>query len=190
MASFRKRGELQWQARVARKGFSAQVKTFNTKSEAEAWAATVESAMVRGVFVSSSESERTTLALALERYESEITSKKKGAVPERSRIKRLIASSLGIRSLASIRSSDVALYRDERLKLAAPQTVLHEINLISNLFNIARKEWGMENLHNPVEIIKKPKLPGGRNRRLDVLAELVANGLFVFASDLTDVMNG
>jgi hypothetical protein len=37
MASFRKRGELQWQARVAREGFPPQVKTFNTKPEAEAW---------------------------------------------------------------------------------------------------------------------------------------------------------
>lgn len=166
MASFRKRGELQWQARVARKGFPAQVKTFNTKSEAEAWAATIESTMARGTFVSSAESERTTFREALERYQREITVGKKGAMPERSRIKNLLGGPLAIRSLASIRSSDIASYRDNRLKEVSAQTVIHEINLISNLFNVSRKEWGMENLSNPVEIIKKPKLPNGRDRRL------------------------
>lgn len=41
MTSFRKRGELQWQARISRKGFPPQVKTFMTR--AEAWARQVES---------------------------------------------------------------------------------------------------------------------------------------------------
>ena len=166
MASFRKRGELQWQARIARKGFPAQVKTFNTKSEAEAWAAIIESTMARGTFVSSAESERTTFREALERYQREITVSKKGEMPERSRIKNLLGDAIANRSLASIRSSDVASYRDTRIKKVSAQTVVHEINLISNLFNVARKEWGMENLSNPVEIIKKPKLPNGRDRRL------------------------
>lgn len=166
MASFRKRGELQWQARVARKGFPAQVKTFNTKSEAEAWAATIESTMLRGTFVSSAESERTTFREALERYQREITVGKKGAMPERSRIKKLLGDPIAARSLASIRGSDIASYRDNRIKKVSAQTVVHEVNLISNLFNVARKEWGMENLSNPVEIVKKPKLPNGRDRRL------------------------
>lgn len=166
MASFRKRGELQWQARVSRKGFPPQVKTFNTKAEAEAWAAVVESNMVRGVFVSSAESERTTLFEALDRYQREVTSNKKGAIQERSRIKNLMSHPLALRSLISIRSSDIANYRDSRSSEVAAQSVVHEMNLISHLFNIARKEWGMENLNNPVELVKKPRLPNGRDRRL------------------------
>ncbi len=166
MASFRKRGELQWQARIARKGFPAQVKTFNSKGEAEAWAATVESAMARGIFINSAESERTTLREALERYGREITVQKKSAAQENSRIKIILSHPLALRSLSSLRSSDVASYRDLRLKTVGAQTVVHDLNLISNLFNIARKEWGMENLSNPVGLVKKPKLPNGRNRRL------------------------
>jgi integrase len=166
MASFRKRGELQWQARIARKGFPPQVKTFNSKAEAEAWAATVESAMARGIFINSAESERTTLREAFERYGREITVQKKSAAQENSRIKIILAHPLALRSLSSLRSSDVASYRDLRLKTVGAQTVVHDLNLISNLFNIARKEWGMENLSNPVELVKKPKLPNGRNRRL------------------------
>lgn len=166
MASFRKRGELQWQARVARKGFLPQVKTFNTKPEAEAWAATIESTMAHGTFVSSAESERTTLADALERYQRERTMVKKGAAPERSRVKKLLAHPMAMRSMASIRSSDIAAYRDIRIKEVSAQTVVHEVNLISNLFNVARKEWGMESLRNPAEVVRKPKLPNGRDRRL------------------------
>jgi len=165
MASFRKRGELQWQARVARKGFPPQVKTFTSKAEAEAWAATVESAMAHGVFINSTESERTTLREAFERYGREITVQKKSAAQEKSRIKIILAHPLALRSLSSLRSSDVASYRDLRLKSVGAQTVVHDLNLISNMFNIARKEWGMENLKNPVELVKKPKLPNGRNRR-------------------------
>jgi hypothetical protein len=52
MADIRKRGPCQWQVRIRRKGYPSQTKTFNIKSEAEAWAATTESEMVRGVFVS------------------------------------------------------------------------------------------------------------------------------------------
>jgi len=166
MASFRKRGELQWQARVARKGFPPQVRTFNARPEAEAWAATVESAMARGIFVNSAESERTTLREALERYRREITVGKKSAAQEMSRIKIILAHPLALRSLSSVRSSDIASYRDARRETVGAQTVIHDLNLISNLFNIARKEWGMENLSNPVELVKKPKLPNGRNRRL------------------------
>lgn len=51
MASLRKRGDLQWQARIARKGYPAQVRTFNTKAEAEAWARALESEMDRGSFL-------------------------------------------------------------------------------------------------------------------------------------------
>lgn len=51
MASFRKRGELQWQARVARKGFPPQVRTFITRADAEAWATDIEASMRRGTFV-------------------------------------------------------------------------------------------------------------------------------------------
>ena len=68
MASIRKRGNFQFQARIYRGGFPAQTKTFNSKAEAEAWSRAIESEMDRGIFVSRIESEKTTLSEALERY--------------------------------------------------------------------------------------------------------------------------
>ncbi len=61
MATIRKRGPYQWEAQIPRKGYPPQNKTFNTKSEADAWAAMIESEMARGVWISLSGSEATTL---------------------------------------------------------------------------------------------------------------------------------
>jgi hypothetical protein len=101
MASFRKRGELQWQARISRKEFPPQVKTFNTRAEAEAWARQVETEIDRGAFVSRAEAEATTLREAFSRYDREIVSAKKGAAQESSIIRIWQDTNLANRSMAS-----------------------------------------------------------------------------------------
>lgn len=169
MASFRKRGELQWQARISRKGFPAQVKTFSTRAEAEMWARQVESEMDRGIFVSRTEAEATSLQEALERYEREITPLKKSATKERSAVAVWLATELAKRPMAAVRSSDVARLRDEWLKTLQPASVLRRLALLSHLFTIARKEWGMESLINPVELIRKPQVNNARTRRVTAL---------------------
>jgi len=75
-------------------------------------------------------------------------------------------SPLSPRFLASIRGTDIAKYRDGRLKKRSPITVNNELIALSHLFTVARKEWGMEALRNPVSDIRKPKQPSGRDRRL------------------------
>ncbi|HBN1678368.1 TPA: site-specific integrase, partial [Escherichia coli] len=69
--------------------------------------------------------------------------------------------------MASIRSADVAKLRDEWLKIYAPATVLRRLALLSHVFNVSRKEWGMESLLNPVEAIRKPQPKNARTRRLE-----------------------
>jgi integrase len=168
MATFRKRGQYQWEAQVRRRGYPAQSKTFNTKAEAEAWAKTIESEMSRGVWVSRREAEATTLYEALERYEREITSAKKGAVHEAYLLKVWRVIDLAKRPLATIRSADVAKLRDEWLKNYKPATVLRRLAVLSHVFTIARKEWGMESLSNPVELVRKPQPNNARTRRIAV----------------------
>lgn len=166
MASIRKRGPYQWEAQVRRRGYPAQSKTFNTKAEGEAWANMVESEMARGIWVSRSEAEATTLYEALTRYAEEVSRGKKGAIQEASIIKTCKAVDLAKRSLASVRSSDVAKLRDDWLKAYTPATVLRRLSLLSHVFNIARKEWGMESLSNPVELVRKPRPNNARTRRI------------------------
>lgn len=166
MASFRRREEFQWQARVRRKGYPEQTKTFNTKAEAEAWARKIESEIDRGVFVSRTEAEATSLEEALGRYEREVVASKKGKVQEQSIIRLWKATAIVKRSMASIRSTDVVAQRDLWLQRCKPATVLRRLALLSNVFNIARREWGMESLSNPVELIRKPQPNNARTRRI------------------------
>ncbi|MDH0306687.1 site-specific integrase [Aeromonas caviae] len=166
MATFRKRGPYQWEAQVRRKGYPAQSKTFNTKAEAEAWSKVIESEMTRGIWVSRAEAEATPLYEALCRYETEVVPNKKGAVQELSLISIYKKLPLASRTLASIRGADVAKLRDEWLKEYQPATVLRRLALLSHVFNMARKEWGMESLSNPLELIRKPQADNARTRRI------------------------
>lgn len=164
MAAIRKRGD-KYQARVQLQGFAQISKSFTTRRDAEAWGRITEAEMVRGTFIKRTDAERTTLADALDRYEREVTSGKKGADIERVRIGKWKRHKLAQKALAMARPADFAAYRDARLKEgAAPATVRLELAIISNLFNVARKEWGFEGLANPIEAMRLPTAKNARNR--------------------------
>lgn len=166
MATIRERGPYQWQAQVLKKGHPPQYKTFNNKADAEKWARQVEAEMDRGVFVSRKEAESTTLAEALDRYEREVSSGKKGHAKEKYAIDHWRKSPLASRFLANIRSSDLSKWRDDRLQEVAPSTVNRLLNLLSHVFTVAAQDWGMGGLFNPVQNVRRPKNPLPRNRRL------------------------
>lgn len=166
MATFVKRGD-SWQAKVRRKGYEPISRSFDSKAKAERWARDVEAEMDRGVYVDRSEAERTSLKEALERYEREVTPKKKGARQERHRIAKWSRDPLAPRPLAAIRGADMAAWRDRQLQAgASPTTVRNDLALISHLFTIAAKEWGLESLSNPVRKIGVPSPARARDRRL------------------------
>jgi len=161
-----------WEVSINKKGFPRRSRTFSRKADAEKWARQIEAEMDLGTFVSRKEAENTTLEEALDRYEREHN--KKGVRQYTSLVNQWKRSKLAKCSLASIQGKDIAEYRDKRLhgdeekgiRPVGPQTVLHEIGLISRLYNIAIKEWGMGGLLNPVAQIRKPKMPRSRERRL------------------------
>lgn len=155
-----------WQVKIRRRGYPAQSRTFDRKAAAEAWARQIENEMDRGVFVSRAEAEATTLREALERYEREVTPKKRGAEQEGYRIRALLAETIAARTLAGIRGAEVAQLRDAELARGlAASSVLKTLALLSHLFETARKEWGIE-VDNPVKKISKPKVDNARERRL------------------------
>jgi len=169
MATFRKRGPGQWEVQVRRRGYPSQSKTFETKAEADAWAQMIESEMARGVWLDRSEAESTTLPELLDRYEHEVVPGKRGAAQELSVLAAWRETPLAVRTVASIRGGDVATLRDEWLETFAPATVLRRLAVLSHVFNTARKEWGMESLANPVELVRKPSPKNARTRRIAVL---------------------
>jgi len=165
MASFRKRSSGRWQAQVRVKGYPTQTKSFRTQVAATQWVRSIEYEIDQGLFVSRNEAETTTVDELLNRYLIEYTAKKKGADPEACRIRKLLRHPLAKRFIASIRGLDMARYRDERLKQVSAGSVRRELTILSQLFEISRKEWGIF-VHNPVREIKLPEKGNARDRRL------------------------
>lgn len=166
MATIRKlRGR--WQAQVRRRGVPPRAKSFDSKTAAERWARDLEAEADRSGWVADTRAaEKTTLRELLTRYCAEVTPGKRGAVSEASRINSILRCPISHRMLAKLTSSDVATYRDERLKTVAPATVVRELNTISHAIEVATREWGIWVPRNPVKLVRRPPVPRGRTRRL------------------------
>lgn len=165
MASIRKRGDT-WQARVIRRGYPEQNKSFPSRADAERWSRQIENEMDRAVFVSREEAEKYTLGEVLERYKSEVVPHKKGAVEEAVRIECLVKRSLAKYKMASLTPMLVAQYRDQRLAKVSGGTVNRELTIISAAINHARREWGVH-IQNPVALVSRAKANPSRQRRFE-----------------------
>lgn len=165
MATIRKlRGR--WQAQVRRRGVPPRAKSFDSKTQAERWARELEAEADRSGWVADTRAaEKTTLKELLTRYRDEVTPTKRGAVSERARINSIVRCPIAHRTLAKLTSSDVASYRDERLKSVAPATIVRELNTISHAIEVASREWGLWVPRNPVKLVRRPPVPRGRTRR-------------------------
>lgn len=166
MATIRKRGEMQWQAIVKRKGYPIQSKTWNTRREAEMWARQVEGEMDKGVFVSRAESERTTLHDLIERYRVEVLPGKRGK--HFAPALKVLDEHLGKYSMAALSPKLVADFRDRRTKAGlSASTVRKEVNLLSKIIGLAGKEWGITLPSNPCAMVSRPTENNARDRRLE-----------------------
>lgn len=167
MATIRKlRGR--WQAAVRRKGVAPRAKSFDTKADAERWARSLEAELDRcGALPDTRPAEKTTLAQVLTRYRDEVSPGKRSAVSEVARINAILRRPICHRTMTLLSSADLATYRDERLKVVAPATVIRELNTISHAIDTARREWGIHMPQNPCKLVRRPPPPRGRTRRLE-----------------------
>jgi integrase len=166
MATIRKlRGR--WQAQLRRRGVPPRAKSFDKRTDAERWARDLEAEADRSGWVADTRAaEKTTWGTLLARYANEVTPTKRGAVSERARINSIVRCPIAHRTLAKLTSSDIATYRDERLKTVAPATIIRELNTISHAIEVASREWGLWVPRNPVKLVRRPPVPRGRTRRL------------------------
>jgi integrase len=166
MATIRKL-RARWQAQVRRRGIPARAKSFDKRADAERWARDLEAEADRSGWVADTRAaEKTTLGELLTRYAHQVTPTKRGAVSEKARINSIVRCPIAHRTLAKLNSSDLATYRDERLKCVAPATVVRELSTVSHALDIATREWGLWLPRNPVKLIRRPSIPRGRTRRL------------------------
>jgi integrase len=155
-----------FRAQVRRSGLPPLSKSFKSKQEAQEWATKTEYELNSGIYINRTEAERIQLSELIERYLAEISPSKKGHKQEVPRLEAL-KKTIGKYRVLQIQSKHIALYRDARLKMGkSNSTVLNELSLISQVFELAIKEWSIPIANNPCKLIKKPKQSKGRERRL------------------------
>lgn len=178
MASIR-RIKSGWQAQVARRGVRRS-KTFPTKIEAKDWAAREEHLILTGQEHYGSGTVRE-LFLRYERVESP---KKRGFDWESKRLARFALEDWAQGDLVNLRPSDIADWRDRRLKEVKPGTVMREMNLLSVVFSTAVNDWGLIP-KSPTKGVARPKAPPPRERR--VTQEEVDALIAAAGEDLTTI---
>lgn len=152
MAYIRKSGD-KWRAEVERNGVRTS-KSFRTKSEALQWSQAEESTLLAA---KAGAIPVKTFAQAIDRYKTDVSSRKKGARHEMHRLDAIVREFPHIASkpLTELQTSDLVEWRDARLKDVTPASVQRTVNTLSNLFRVAWKEWGW-NDKNPMEGMKAP----------------------------------
>lgn len=166
MATIRKRANT-WQVQIRRKGFPALTRTFETKADATLWVRQQEHALDLGDLPRTINTAKSiTLGSLLERYAEQVSSKKRGAISEQSRIGMMLRHKFAKVSLAHLSPAVVAAYRDERLALVSGDAVRRELGIIRHCLEVARNEWDAPLRTNPVKLIALPPPGEARDRRL------------------------
>ena len=164
MATFSQRNS-RWQVKISRKGFPAQYKSFSTKAEGQVWARSVEAAMDDGTWVDPAGTTDIAFRNLLERYKMSVTPTKSSRRSEEYRIAKIMRNKIAAYTMRNLTTSVLAYYRDKRLKEASNACVCRELATISAVITHAQREWGLS-INNPAKLVKKPRLPPGRNRLL------------------------
>ena len=138
MAYIRKvRGK--WKVEIERKGVRTS-RTFDLKATATAWAAQEEAAILAG---ERGQFPNRTVTQALERYETEVSAGKRGKRAEELRFAAFQREfpALSAKVMHEVTTADLNTWRDARLKLVSKGSVQRDINLLRNVWSIARDEW-------------------------------------------------
>lgn len=166
MATIRKRnGKFQVQIRL--KGFRSTTRTFKTKFEALTWSRTAELEKYRGPdFRTQQGCDKETVGTLLERYYIEVLSKRQWYRRECSILRRFQRSDIYNIKISELCEGDVARYRDHRLQIVKPATVVRELSIASHCLTIAQSEWGIRLSTNVFKSVRKPKIRNSRERRI------------------------
>ena len=165
MASFRLRNN-RWQARVQRKGQKDLAKSFLNKSDAIQWARSIEIEIDRGTYINTDYAQKTLFKEILQKYLDDVVPYMRSADNQSIRVRKLMKHPIAEVNMAHLSPKHMADYRDERLKVIKPNTVIRELAILSSVINHARREWSL-NIINPVTMIKKPPSSQGRDRILN-----------------------
>lgn len=165
MATVRKRSGDRWQAIVKRHGYPLTSRTFDRKAEADFWATQVEAAMGRGQYTPPASAEGTLIRDLIERYRRDVLPDKRGKHFKPAL--RVLEDRFGKYAVASLDTRRIVEFRDQRLRTGrSASTVRKEINLLSKIFDLSIREWGVALQANPCKDVTRPPEHNARTRRL------------------------
>jgi integrase len=156
-----------YQVQVRRKGQPSITKSFQHKKDALAWARQTEVLADREELDEPlKELEQITLGDLVKRYLGAVTPKKRGAGTEAIVLKAFLRHPICNKRLSTLKPSDFAMYRDERLRKIQPSTLKRQVNPIHHMFEVAKDEWGIPIRENPLDKVHIPCVDNRRQRRL------------------------
>ncbi len=159
----KKRGK--WFVQIRRSFHKPIYKTFLSKIDAQRYARETERLIEIGQFVDTSEASKTSLKQLLERYEREVSSKKR-TEQDPYLIRNICKFDFVTKMLTQINSSDIAEFRDARLKSVSASSVNRELSILSHCIDLAINEWKCYIRQNPVTPNLRLKENPSRTRRL------------------------
>jgi integrase len=162
-----------YRVRIFRKNDKPISKSFSSEPEAAQWLKKTQAQLELGLFQEEVKNQVTLKVGFSEAVEKYIPSHSvhKGNHKTEAGILRILANRWDGRSLSAISKQDIVLLKDDLLaKGRAASTVNHYLNALSQLYQIAINEWGLE-VANPITGIKRMSEPQGRMKRLSIEAE-------------------
>lgn len=167
-----KRGNT-WFIQVRKKGV-CKSGSFKTRQQAVNWATQLESQILNGTLDSDCHK---TFVDALTRYAKEVSPTKRGERWELIRLNAWHKLPFAHYALSDVITPILAAWRDDRLKAVKSSTVNRELNLMSSVFEYARREWQWIKI-NPVYDLKRPQQPKHRERIFtDLERDAITNAL-------------
>jgi integrase len=154
-----------WFVQIRRSFHKPIYKTFISKIDAQRYARETERLIEIGQFVDTSEASKTTLKQLLERYEREVSSKKR-TEQDPYLIRNICKFDFVTKMLTQINSSDIAEFRDARLKSVSASSVNRELSILSHCIDLSINEWKCYIRQNPVTPNLRLKENPSRTRRL------------------------
>jgi integrase len=172
--SIERRGEYQFRASYTLDGKKFR-STHETFDQAKEWLDKQLRLVRTGRHGVALEMSQMTLADAISRYEDSPGRADPYDMERKLRSLRRHLEEAGLLFLnfAGLQTSDIAKYRNFRLRyqmpngrLTSPTTVGKELSHLSMIFKTARNEWGFDGLDNPVSPGIRPRITPPQNRRI------------------------
>lgn len=115
------------------------------------------------------------MADLVKRYRDEVVIAKRGREIETIILNAFLKEPICRKKLSALSSEDFTAYRDKRLEVISGKSLSRQLSPLSNMFNVAKQEWGIPIKSNPLAKLRIGTKESKRERRLraNELAKLV-----------------